>query len=404
MRSLKVLYISYNASTDPVAQSQVIPYVERLAEYGIDISLLTYEKKHDNPTSEFHKALKERLARSGIRWYRLKYHKRPSLPATIYDILQGVIFTYFLVLTRKFNVIHARQIVPATICMALRRIIKFKWVFDMRGLFAEECVAHGWREWGLKYRLVKLMEKDSLLSADFITVLTRRQKELMSGWPFLSNKTIEVIPCCVDLSRFSIAEKNRDLVDELGLQQKFVLIYLGSLGTCYLLAEMMDFFLHLRGKVNNAFFLFVTHSDKNLIIDMAKEKGLGNDSFKVIRSPFEDIPAILSLGDAGIYFINPYMKFGSFPIKLGEYLACGLPVIINSGIGDSEDIVRDHGIGTIIDDFSADRYERSLSELLGLFTKKDILKERCREAASKYLSLTMGTQRYKHIYDTLSID
>lgn len=405
MSQPKVLYISYNAASDPVAQSQVIPYVEKLARYGVDISLLTYEKKANKKISEFNKDLKERLARSGIIWYRLRYHKRPSLPATIYDIIAGVIFTYFLLLRRKFDVIHARQIVPAAMCMALRRIIKFKWVFDMRGLFAEESVGHNsWKKGGLKYRLVKLMEKKCLLSADSITVLTHRHKDFVLSSPFLRNKNkpIQIIPCCVDLEKFRVYEKNNAIAKELGIEGKFVLVYLGSLGTCYFLAEMIDFFLPVRRKINNAFFLFVTHSDKELVINAAKEKGLESADFKVIDSPFSKIPAILSICDAGIYFINPYMKFGSFPIKLGEYLACGLPVIVNSGIGDTEDIVRDYRIGIVIDDFSADEYERSLHELLELISKKDILKKSCREVADKYLSLTMGSQMYKDIYNILS--
>src|SRR3989338_4494707 len=106
MNHPKVLYISYNAASDPVARSQVIPYVEKLAGYGVDISLLTYEKKANKRVLEFNKGLKERLARSGIIWYRLRYHKRPSLPATIYAILAGDIFSYFFFLRRKFDVMH----------------------------------------------------------------------------------------------------------------------------------------------------------------------------------------------------------------------------------------------------------------------------------------------------------
>jgi glycosyltransferase involved in cell wall biosynthesis len=403
MNSPKVLYISYNAASDPVAQSQVVPYVERLAGYGIDISLLTFEKKANKCISEFSKNLEGRLARSGIMWYRLRYHKRPSLPATIYDILQGIIFLYFLLSTRKFNVVHARQIVPATICMALGKIIKFKWVFDMRGLFAEESVAHNWKEGGLKYKLVKLMEKEALLSADYIIVLTRRQKDFMTSLHFLrnKNKAIEIIPACVDLEKFCLSEKNRDVANEIGLGQRFVLVYLGSLGTCYLLPEMIDFFLCLRKRIDNAFFLFVTHSDKELVIHTAKEKGLKEDDFRVIASPFNEIPSILSICDVGIYFINPYKKFGSFPIKFGEYLACGLPLIINSGIGDTGDIATEYKVGAVIDDFSIDGYEHALNQLLELLSRKDILRQRCRETADKYLSLTMAIQRYKYIYYAL---
>ena len=131
MSTPKVLYISYNSASDPVAQSQVIPYVEKLAGQGVDISLLTYEKKAKKSSSQFSRVLKERLTRSGIRWYRLRYHKRPTLPATIYDILQGIVFVYFLLLRQRFNILHARQVVPATVCMALRKARRFKWVFDV---------------------------------------------------------------------------------------------------------------------------------------------------------------------------------------------------------------------------------------------------------------------------------
>ena len=408
MGTPKVLYITYNAASDPVAQSQVIPYVEELAECGVDVSLVTYEKKVDEKIRQFNKALKERLTRSGIIWYRLPYHKRPSLPATIYDILHGIIFVYFLLLKHKFNILHARQVMPATICMILRKIIKFKWIFDMRGLFAEEHIGHGnWREGGVKFRSVKLMEKLCLLNADSIILLTHRQKDFISKLPFLRNKNkpVEVIPCCVDLKKFSLAvEKNQNLVDELGLQRKFVLIYLGSLGTCYLLSEMIDYFLYLGEKINNAFFLFITHSDKELIVSKANEKGLRSDSFKVIASPFEQVPALLSCGDAGIYFINSYRKLGSSPIKTGEYLACGLPLIINSGIGDSENIVKNHKIGTMIHNFSAEDYQRSLNELLELLNEREALRSRCREVATKYLSLSSAIQKYKHIYERLNED
>lgn len=402
---MKVLYISYNAANEPVTQSQVIPYLEKLAKDDLDIALLTYEKKSSKDILEFNKTLKKRLYISRIIWHHLRYHKRPSLPATVFDIIQGVVFIYILSLRQKFNIIHARQIVPATICLILRQIMKFKWIFDMRGLVAEEYVGHGtWRENGLKFRLVKIMEKTCLINADFITVLTHRQKDYISALPFLRtrNKVINVIPCCVDLDKFYFsAEKRMDVIKDLGLDKKFILMYLGSLGTCYLLPEMLDYFLYLKKKINNSYFLFVTHSDEEVINRLAKKKGLTSEEFKTMSIPFEEVPRILSVADVGIYFINPYKKFGSSPIKFGEYLACGIPVIINAGIGDSEEIVKKHKIGTIVYEFVPGDYERSLGELLELLRTRSALRQRCREVASQF-SLNFGSQRYKQIYVRLS--
>jgi len=37
------------------------------------------------------------------------------------------------------------------------------------------------------------------------------------------------------------------------------------------------------------------------------------------------------------------------PIKFGEYLCCGLPVIMTPGIGDTEEIIEKHRIGRLLD-------------------------------------------------------
>jgi len=403
---MKLLFISYNALSDSVAQSQVIPYLEKLVKRGFDITLLSYEKLNVRVDTQFFCKMKKYLRESGIKWHHLRYHKRPSLVATFYDIGQGVIFTYYLLLKDKFNIIHARMIVPAAICLIVRKFKKFKWLFDMRGLVAEEYVGHGrWREGGIKFKLVKFVEKLCLLNADHITVLTYKQKKVTLNLLLVYKRkiNIDVIPCCVDLDKFILnAPKKNVIVNQSGLDSKFILIYLGSLGTCYLLSEMIEYFLCLHKKVKNAFFLFVTNGSKELVLKKAKEKGMRREDFNIVQCPFEKVSELLSMGDAGIYFINPYKKFGSFPIKLGEYLACGLPVTSNSGIGDTADMIKRNKVGTIVDSFTHTSYQKSLDELLELSKEGDILRKRCRKTATQYLSLDKGCDGYQYIYERLS--
>src|SRR5947207_2659190 len=87
--SLKVLHICYLALSDPLVETQVVAYLEGLAERGHHIHLLTFEvadRDHDS-----REALNQRLARRGISWHELRYHKRPSLLATAYDVLRGAV-------------------------------------------------------------------------------------------------------------------------------------------------------------------------------------------------------------------------------------------------------------------------------------------------------------------------
>src|SRR2546423_13481829 len=91
--SIGTLSLCYFGLREPLVQTQVLPYLRRLAASGVEVSLLTFEPelkrrwKADELEEE-----RSRLAREGIRWHRLAYHKRPSLPATAFDILTGALF------------------------------------------------------------------------------------------------------------------------------------------------------------------------------------------------------------------------------------------------------------------------------------------------------------------------
>src|SRR5437763_30558 len=84
------LYICYFGIREPLVQTQVVPYLKRLAAAGFEVFLLTFEPF---PPSRWEgaspKDLEIELTNQGIRWYSLPYHKRPSLPATLYDIARG---------------------------------------------------------------------------------------------------------------------------------------------------------------------------------------------------------------------------------------------------------------------------------------------------------------------------
>ena len=88
----RVLFISYNGMLDPLGQSQVIPYLRELARAGVRFTLLSFERSAAFGTEGRDRCadLKRQLAAAGIEWHWLRYHQRPSLPATMYDVANGV--------------------------------------------------------------------------------------------------------------------------------------------------------------------------------------------------------------------------------------------------------------------------------------------------------------------------
>src|SRR5919197_6084247 len=90
----RVLYISYNGMLDPLGQSQVIPYLRELAKRGVQFTLLSFERDAAFRSNGRDRCadLKRQLAEIQIEWYWLRYHQKPSLPATTYDVANGARF------------------------------------------------------------------------------------------------------------------------------------------------------------------------------------------------------------------------------------------------------------------------------------------------------------------------
>src|ERR1044072_7940524 len=95
----KPLYICYFGLREPLVQTQVVQYLRELTKLdGLAVSLLTFEPDFKNSCSpEQIEAKKKNLAAQGIGWQPLLYHKRPSVPATLYDVLRGTLFVRKLV-------------------------------------------------------------------------------------------------------------------------------------------------------------------------------------------------------------------------------------------------------------------------------------------------------------------
>src|SRR5262245_57235009 len=135
-----VLFVSYNGMLDPLGQTQVIPYLRELAKKGVRFTLLSFERAAAFTTEGVAKCerLRQDLSQQGIEWHWLRYHQRPSVPATIFDVIAGTRYARSLVRRNKIEMVHARGHIPATIALALKQQLGTRMIFDLRGLMAEE--------------------------------------------------------------------------------------------------------------------------------------------------------------------------------------------------------------------------------------------------------------------------
>jgi len=407
IRPRKALYISYNGLTEPIVRSQVIPYLAGLSKKGNRFCLITYEKKRLTriEKDDLRADLKERVgSASAIRWFPLRYHKRPTVPATVFDIGLGFFCSFYIILRYGIDIVHARAIVAAMAGYPASKLLGKKFIFDTRGIDSEEYVDAGsWRRGGLKHRFVGWAERIISNGSDYVVVLTRRFLDILKKDRRLHLKAVSVIPCAVDTSLFTFFDKKdpeRSL--KAGLNNNFVFVYSGSLGTWYMFDEMLELFKTAKSMVKNARLLILTQTDVGFVERALKKASLDPADVVIKTVGYAEMKDHLAMADVGISFIKPvFSKLSSSPVKFGEYLACGLPVLINRDIGDTDNMVRAEKIGAVVNGFEISEYERALGELLGLM-KDPGLRIRCRKSAEKYLSLDSAVEEYENIYEGLS--
>ncbi|MBW6480179.1 MAG: glycosyltransferase [Bacteroidales bacterium] len=405
---MKILYISYDGMTDALGRSQVIPYLLGLSTKGYTIHIISCEKKTVSKAERDYVA--EILRKNKIHWHPLSFSSQPPFLSKVIDVVKIKKKSLELQQKESFNIVHCRSYIAALAGLELKRKHKVKFVFDMRGFWADERIDG--KIWNLKnpiykiiYNYFKKKEKWFFNHADSIVSLTQNGKiviEEIFGEEIARKAT--VIPCCVDTELFSrekVSESQiRELKQSLGLPaDSFVLSYLGSVGTWYLLDEMLLFFKKLKSRFPDARFLFISGDEPSHIKRKAGETGIDPDDIIVARASRENVPAYLSLSDASIFFIKPvFSKKASSPTKQAEIMSMGIPVICNSGVGDTDLIFAGNDVGLVLKDFSETVMERGIGELDGLLKLDPV---QIRNKAIKLFNLDDGVEKYHSIYNTI---
>lgn len=396
------LYLCYLGLDEPLVATQVRPYLRELAARGHRLVLLTFETARRDAAAAA--SLRAELAAEGIAWHALRYHRWPSLPATLYDIARGVLSGFVLAGRYRVDLLHARSHVGAAIALPLGRLLGLPFLFDVRGLLPDEYADAGhWRRGGLKYRLGKAMERVFFRRAAALVVLTETVRADLSaaGGPLAARAAtdVAVIPCCVDLERSPWDERARaTLRAERGWNDRRVIVYVGKLGMWYLDAEMVGFFAAAYRHDARSFLQVLTVSPAAPLRRALAAAGVPEDAFDVRAVAPGEVPALLRAADAGLSLIRSCVsKRSSSPTKVGEYLAAGLPVVSTAGIGDCDRQLAE-GRGVLLASLDDAAYDAGARELARLLDDPGT-RARCRAYAEEALSLARtGGPRYAAVY------
>ncbi|MEJ6615337.1 MAG: glycosyltransferase [Crocinitomicaceae bacterium] len=402
----KVLYISYDGMTDPLGQSQVLPYIAGLTKKGYTFHLISFEKhdrylKHKNHIQKY-------CDQNGISWHPQDYHTEGGLKKTIRQVRRMNKVAVYLQKRHQFSIVHCRSYIAALAGLKLKRMFGVKMLFDMRGFWANERVDG--KIWNLDskiyrtiYNYFKRKEIQFFKKSDYTISLTTNGMNEIRSWEALNGADvkIKVIPCCVNLELFDPTKidstQKSALKNSLNINETdFILGYVGSIGTWYMLPEMLGYFKVLKSIKANAKFLFVTGEKPEYILEEVIKKDLKPDDFIITSVLHDQVPIHISLFDQSVFFIRPsYSKKASSPTKQGEIMAMGVPLVCNSGVGDTDEIVLKYNSGKVISEFTDEEYRKVIEENT-VFDSEEITK-----GAKDYFALEEGVNRYLSVYKAI---
>ncbi|TDR38607.1 glycosyltransferase involved in cell wall biosynthesis [Tahibacter aquaticus] len=392
---IDVLYISYNGIDEPLVHSQVLNYLRCLSQRGYRFTLLTFERPAAATTDSA--ATRAHLAALGIAWHGVAAHRGWGALSSLRDVLTGMAAARHLLHTQPMHLVHARSFIPALIAWRLARRTGLPFVNDLRGFWVDEKVYRGrLREGGLVYRLAKQLEGRVLRASGAIISLSDRGSRALRDfaiWHGRSLPPMATIPTCVDTDRFVPGVR--------APAPQRVFGYVGSLSAEYLPEQIVGYFAKALARFPGSCLQLISRSNAAPILALAAQHGLPPDSIRLVALRPEQVPAEIVRFDVALSFIRPHFsKLASCPTKVGEYLAAGVPVVGNAGIGDMDGLLGDGRVGFLLRDFDAGSIEDSFRHLQSLWDDAG-LGMRCRAVALAQFSLREGVDRYDNTYRML---
>lgn len=405
-----IVYCVYREVAGPVFASQVVEYVHWLVKNQYPVRLVVFV-----PIGSFlrPRAIRafRRVSKDTRAVLKCRVSWLPTLPSrwssVLYDRL--LLRAWLWIRYRRQRVIlHCRGSYLTKLALEEKnRRSKMAVVFDCRGIAHAEYEYEMQREDANPNVVAKEIrrqydiERECSVNADAIVCVSHSMASYIDEEFGAHPEKITVAPCSVNVEAFSISEaERRSARDRLGMGERFVVTYCGGLHSWQKPDECIRIYkLFLKLQRDSVFYAVTTQPDK--MWSLLRDHSLEEDQVVVTSVPHRQVPEHLSAGDFGLVIREPSLvnKVAS-PVKVGEYLSVGLPVIATKGIGDMSELIESNHAGMVYQYGASD--EEILADLNILITaykaSPEHLRARCRDLAVRELSGNRNFPRSGSVY------
>jgi len=264
---------------------------------------------------------------------------------------------------------------------AIARMKRAKFVFDVRDLWPEVAIKMGELNNGFAINLAEKVEHFLYRKADLITAVTRSFKKSIADKDISGDK-IKVITNGTDPELFVTEHSKKELRDNLGLRNHFLVSYIGNLGLAQGLEHIIEAAEQIQqtGLSDISFLIVGAGPKKKELKEIAGEKKLTNVTF-VNRVPMEKAVEYMNASDALLVPLANDPIYSQFiPSKLFDSMAASKPVLLSVD-GESRDILEYSNAGLY---YEAEDDEKLFEKILWLKEHKERA-ERMGEKGRRYV-------------------
>jgi len=296
------------------------------------------------------------------------------------------------------DIVHCRSYGAAWVALRVKKKYKlqYKIIFDARGLYPEEhALKNNYSITNKNYLFLKSIEKELLRECDITISVSDTMKHYFET---LYAKSVECIYLSANTKKLFIESK----VDS----SKVVFGYVGALSesTWHRTSELLKLYQKLRETVPNPQINIITTSNHDEIRKIFKDIP-ENEIYLSSTRTVEELSNEMSKFDFGIMsYFNAKEKFEIIlsdmvlAVKSAEYLAAGLPLIVNEKCGGISYIINKNQLGIV---YNPDTFSEICKENIHKYLKDG--KNRDRSSIAKDLfDYKNNADRYKELYQRLT--
>lgn len=427
-RPLIYLLAIEDVARSPLVRSQVCNLLKALREQtDVPITLVSlYPVVNWFKCRDELNVLRDRLATDHIG-----FHVVPLLYLTRYFYIPTWLFVWFWIqilfaslwisLRLRPALVHCRSYPAAVVGKLVKRFCRAKLLFDTRALYPEEgaTLAEGGKSVlfnEASFAMWKRIEQKLVKAADKVTVVSTPSVDILTSHYSVPADHIVVVPTTTTTHPLTLLDTWRaHYRAELGLSDEIVVAYVGSWfepePTMALFRQLIEV-----APDANFFFMLIVSSraldnaspNESLSAVVRRELGLGENCI-ALSLPQPMVARYLACADIAAQPVGAAQKIATDPrykltartrlsIKFTEYLACGLPVLVNRWAGAAADIVAEHDLGLVYDEITPADMRAWLEYWK---TNCALYRQRAWNYARENFAIEVVAQRYLTLYQQL---